>query len=114
MLYKMFKTNPRTVRGTDFTWCNTCNDELVKPQYNQCSGDIKKHHFPWGKSTNHKSFNLESKNKMGSCDLFKKFHLRKGHYDEYEPKYKSINVNEHRYDDNNYSKNNSNFYPTLN
>ena len=40
--------NPRTVRGTDFTWFNTCGANIIKTDYNTCSGDIKKHMNPWG------------------------------------------------------------------
>ena len=68
--------NPRTVRASDFTWFNTCGANIIKTDYNTCSGSIKTHMFPWGILPQAKNtpFNLTG-GKPGQCDLFKRFDL---------------------------------------
>lgn len=74
------KPNPRTVRATDFTWFNTCGSNIIKTDYNKCTGDIKKHQFPWGQieESQNVPFNLEpwgEKKNSGKCDMFSRFDL---------------------------------------
>ena len=54
--------NPRTVRASDMTWFNTSGANIIKTDYNKCTGDIKKHQFPWGKTTDMQNapFNLQA------------------------------------------------------
>jgi len=70
------RPNPRTVRASDFTWFNTCGANIIKTNYNTCSGSIKTHMFPWGiiPPTRNIPFNLKG-GKPGQCDLFKRFDL---------------------------------------
>lgn len=69
--------NPRTVRATDMTWFNTCGSNIIKTDYNKCTGDIKKHQYPWGKITDIKNipFNLRPWGGQGQCSLFQRFDL---------------------------------------
>ena len=52
--------NPRTVRATDMTWFNTSGSNIIKTDYNKCTGNITKHQYPWGRMTDLKNipFNL--------------------------------------------------------
>ena len=68
--------NPRTTRGSDFTWFNTSGTNIIKTDYNNCTGDIKKHEFPWGipSTIQNKPFQLQSfGEKDNTCNLFTKF-----------------------------------------
>ena len=74
---KKIQPNPRTVRGGDMTWFNTCGSKIIKTNYNTCSGDIKNHMFPWGIMTDkiNTPFQLEHVGNKGNCDMFQRFDL---------------------------------------
>jgi len=71
--------NPRTVRATDMTWFNTCGEKIIKTDYNKCTGDIRSHEYPWGRTADPRNvpFNLRpwGGNTVGSgqCSLFQRF-----------------------------------------
>ena len=69
--------NPRTVRATDMTWFNTSGANIIKTDYNKCTGNIESHQFPWGKLDDPKNtpFNLRPWGGKGQCDLFQRFDL---------------------------------------
>ena len=71
--------NPRTVRATDMTWFNTSGNNIIKTDYNKCTGDIKKHQYPWGNMTklNNIHFNLRPWGGEGQCNLFQNFNMSK-------------------------------------
>lgn len=69
--------NPRTVRATDMTWFNTSGNNIIKTDYNKCTGEITKHQYPWGNMTelNNIPFNLRPWGGEGQCNLFQRFDL---------------------------------------
>ena len=71
------KPNPRTVRGSDLTWFNTSGANIIRTNYDTCTGDISKIRYPWGltREPHNRSFNLEPWDGQGYCNLFQRFDL---------------------------------------